>query len=468
MKQLYQPEKVNQIDSRDENRCALEIYAQKEDVQKVEKQILNQVRGQVSHPGFRKGKAPDRILMSQYGPNIKERVVQMMVPALIEQAVKEEGWQKSVIGPRVDQIHYELGEAILSFSVSFDRQPKVEIKSFEELQLKATKKVKQITDKDVDQVIAEIRNRQGNMKVKDTFLIEKGDFCVCDVKITASDSKVLLHKKSERYPVADNPSIPAFVEKLSEVNQGEELQYEAELSDQYEADFYRGQKVSVCLTVHDVLTWELPELTDEWAKDLGQYESLEQFKEFIKKDIEQREFQQSEANVQSEVVKLFVDAHECHIPEVMVNQFKEDIMASRYQEIKKYGLNKDQEIEYLKSIEGQVLEQATFLAKRSIVFEELIEVQKIQLTEKEENSYLEKAAQREKKSKESLLKELTNEGKIEQVRDQLLFEKVVAFLVDQADIQEEELIEEGADQDENEANTQTVSEGQSVKEEGIK
>lgn len=442
MKQIYQPKKVNRIERGDHNRYILEIYAKEPDVQGVEKQVLNQLRRLVSHPGFRKGKTPDRILLGQYGANVREQVVQRMLPILIEQAIKQEELEKVVIGPRVDQLHYQPGQFDLSFEVSFDNQPQVEVKALNDLSLESVKKVHQVTDKEVDAVIEDIRNRQGKMAVKEEFLLNEGDFCLCDVKVTAKDAKVIYHKQSDKVRIQENENIPLFEEKVKEAKQGVELIYKAILTDKHELEHYRGKEVTVQLLLKEALEWQLPEPSNEWAKDLGPYESLEALKKAVKEDIEKRNKQESEQAVQSDIIETFVNAHEFHIPEVIIGQFKEDIMASRYQEIKNYGLKKDQEIEYLRSIEGQVVEQATFFAKRSIVFEALIKEQKLELTEKEESLYIEKRAIYEKKSKEDVLKELTEKGQMDQVKDQLLFEKVVAFLMKHANITEEEVIDQ--------------------------
>ncbi|MBT7593491.1 MAG: trigger factor, partial [Gemmatimonadetes bacterium] len=306
----------------------LEIEVPAERMSKEMSSALRTYQKRLEVPGFRKGKVPLNLIEQRYGPAIRSGVIEDLLPKLLQEATQTAGINPAGT-PRITKLEHEPGSA-LNFTASLDIWPEVELDSYEGLDI--SRVVHEITDDEMDEQLAELRNRQATERSVERAL-EKGDVLIADLqRLDDNGEPVEGDRYEERYFHVGNAEAPSpeFEEALVGINAGEERTIDFTYRDDLPNEELAGKEEHFLVTAREVRERSLPELDDEFAKDVGeQFENLDQLKDHVREQMTQRWDFMARQQMRGELMDGLLEKHEIEFPEGLIANYLESIRRER-------------------------------------------------------------------------------------------------------------------------------------------
>ncbi|MBQ2943839.1 MAG: trigger factor [Ruminococcus sp.] len=269
--------------------------------------------GQVSIPGFRKGKAPRQMVEKLYGKDVfYPDAIEFCYPEALEAAIKEAGL-KVVAVESVEEVSTENG---FEFKAVVVVEPEVTIDGYKDIEVKA--KAVRVTEKMINEEIDKIRDRNSRMITVEDRAAADGDTAVIDFEGFLGDV-AFEGGKAENYNLAlgSGSFIPGFEEQIIGHNAGEEFTITVTFPEDYQAEELKGQDAQFNIKLHEIKTKELPELDDEFVKDVSDKETVEDYKKEVKETISKRLKEERENDIANQITDKLIELVEGEIPEVM-------------------------------------------------------------------------------------------------------------------------------------------------------
>lgn len=336
-------------------------------------------------PGFRKGKAPRKIIEANYGEGIfYEDALNRILPDLIEKAVED--LDVEPIGqPDVDVTSLEKGQPVV-FEISTETKPHPELGDYTKIEV--LNQDVNIAEEDIDKVVQEEADKNAVMIQVDDRPAQEGDEVTIDYSGeangevfeggTAEDQKLVL---------GSNSFIPGFEDQVVGHEIGEEFDINVQFPEDYGAEDLAGQEAIFHIRLKAIAVKELPEIDDEFAQDVSEYDSLEEYRNSIREDLEERDAKMNRANQENEAIQSLIEISDVNVPESMIEQQVENEVRDMAQQVQQFGLSLDQYLQYTGSSMEKIREEARPLAKTRVagdlVLASLVEEQGIEVSEEE-------------------------------------------------------------------------------------
>lgn len=408
------------------NRYELEVEISAEDFEKaINKAFKNKVK-KISVPGFRKGKAPRAFIEKYYGENIfYEDAVNDIYPKALQDAIDESGLD--VINDKIDFDIIKIGKDGFDFKAVVTVKPDVEIENYKGIEINC--KSVEVTEDDINKEIEKVRERNSRLVTVEGRSAQEGDIAVFDFKGFV-DGKAFSGGEAENYnlKLGSGQFIPGFEEQMIGHNQGEEFEVNVTFPEDYQEKSLAGKEAVFKIKLHEIKNRELPELDDEFVKDVSEYNTLAEYKDSIKKqliDLKQRE---ADIDADDQIIDKVVSLLKADIPEAMYKNKIEDLTHDFEHRLQAQGLTLDSYMKYTgldkDSLKNQFRPQAERQVKFRLAVEKIAEKEKISATAEElEEKY--KNFAKHYKVEEEKIKKIINE------KDLLLdiaCEKAIDFL----------------------------------------
>lgn len=276
---------------------------------------LRQYQKRLEIPGFRKGKVPLRIVEARFGRSIRGEVLGDLLPSLLEEATQAAGLRPAA-PPKISQLDHE-SEGGLTFTADLDIWPDVKAEHYENLA--ATRMIHEVTDEEIDAHLEEVRRRHATERVVERPLA-KGDVLVADLqRLDDSGLPIIGDKYEKRHILIDdeNDPSPEFVAALVGMGAGEERK--VRFTDQEEP---ADRPVHFAVAAHEVRERTLPELDDEFAKDLGeQFQTLDDLRQHLGEQVQGRWAYMAQQRLHGELVSQLIKKNDFELPESMVDNY---------------------------------------------------------------------------------------------------------------------------------------------------
>ena len=335
-------------------------------------------------PGFRKGKAPRAMIEKMYGADIFQYdAVNDLFPTAYEEAVQAAGIE--VVGrpePEVVSMS-EADGAVLKVKVAV--KPEVEIGEYAGLEV--TKKVKTVDESMVDAEIKRMQDRNGRLLTREG-AAENGDTVDIDFEGFVGDV-AFEGGKAEHYSLVlgSGSFIPGFEEQLVGHSAGDAFEIQVKFPEAYQAEELAGKDATFKIKLHEVKYKELPELDDDFAKDVSEYDTLEELKDSIRKNIQTNNEKQADQQVENELISKVVDGMKAEVPAAMIDSRVEELVQDFQYRISQQGLKLEQYLQYMgmtmEQFRGQFVEQAEKQVKMRLAMEAIVVKEKIEATNEE-------------------------------------------------------------------------------------
>ena len=307
------------------NTYAVEFKASAEEFEAAVNAAYNKKKNNITVPGFRKGKAPRKIIEKQYGEGVfYEDAINSIYNGGIPELIEKSGLEVvDITDVEVAEVNKETG---VTYKANLITKPVVEISDYKGLEVKKT--VKNVTDADVDAEIEKMRKRNGrSITVEDRAVVE-GDTAVIDFE-GFLDGVAFEGGKGEKYPleIGSHTFIPGFEEQIVGKNIGEEFDVNVTFPENYQAENLKGKAVVFKCKLHEIKGLELPELDDEFAKDVDDtVDTLAALKEKIMTDLRAKADQSAKNSFDSNLVDALVAKMNAEVPQVMYERRVDEII----------------------------------------------------------------------------------------------------------------------------------------------
>ncbi|WP_130860099.1 trigger factor [Gracilibacillus phocaeensis] len=407
----------------------IEVDADKFD--KALDQAFKKVVKQVQVPGFRKGKMPRGMFEKRFGvESLYQDAVDFILPGEYSAAIDETGIEP-IDQPEVDIEQIEKGKNLI-FTAKVSVKPEVTLGEYKGLEVE--EESTEVTDEDVDAEIQQQQEQQAELVVKEEGVIEDGDTAVIDFEGFV-DGEAFEGGQAENHSleIGSNSFIPGFEEQLIGKQTGEETEVEVTFPEEYHAENLAGKNATFKVKIHEIKAKELPELDDEFAKDVDEeVETLEELKEKTKKRLQEQKENQAETNKRESLVQQASDNAEVDVPDVMVQSELDRMLQEFEQRLQMQGMTLEMYTQFSgqdeDALKEQMKEDAAKRVKTNLTLEAIAEAEDVEVTDEDVEKELESMASMYNMEIDQIKQALG--GNAAALQDDLKFQKAINVLVD--------------------------------------
>ena len=377
--------KINKVEKTEKSMYELEIAVEKEVFEDACAKVYRKQVKNITVPGFRKGKAPRSIIEKMYGKGVfYEDAINELLPTVYADAVKEADIKDIIAQPEFDIVSIDDNGLVLSAKVYV--KPEVEIKDYAGIAVE--KNVEPVTDEELDREIGQVRERNSReIEVTDR-AAEMGDTAVIDYEGFA-DGVAFDGGKGENFSLklGSGQFIPGFEEKVVGHNVGEEFDIDVTFPEEYHAKELAGKPVVFKIKLNKLNKVELPELDDDFAKDVSEFDTFAEYKADLKAKIEKRHESKADAEVEDKLVEALIEKVVADIPEVMFVNETENQLRDYDNNLRMSGLDLNTYLKYtggsLDKLREEFRPRAEKQVKARLALEKIAELENLTATEED-------------------------------------------------------------------------------------
>jgi len=421
----------SKLEKLENNVATLEISVSAEKLEEgIMKSYLKNVK-KFNIAGFRKGKAPRKIIERHYGEAVfYEDAINIICPDAYDEAVKEHNLEP-VDRPDIDIIDIESGKGLI-FKAVVTVKPEVALGQYKGIE--AEKKEYNVTDEEVDKEIETIREKNARLVEVSDRPVKNGDITIIDFKGFVDD-KQFEGGTSENFSleVGSGQFIPGFEEQMVGAELGKEIDVNVQFPKEYNSEELAGKPALFKVTVKEIKEKQLVELDDEFAKDVSEFDTLDELKADIRKKKEEQYKRMEKQQYEDEVINKVVENATVDIPEVMIDAQVRIMLRDFDYQLRYQGLNLEAYLKYMNmdidNLKESYRDTAKSRVKSQLVLEKVAEAEGIAATEEDLNAEIEKTAKHYNQDLEKFKKTL-KEDEITYIKDGIVIQKAIDFLVD--------------------------------------
>jgi trigger factor len=413
------------------NQGVLTVEVEAEKVNEGLDAAFKKVVKKVTIPGFRKGKVPRSIFEKRFGVEaLYQDALDIILPEAYAKAVEETGIEP-VDRPEIDIEQLEKGKSLI-FTAKVTVKPEVKLGEYKNLEVEKLDTT--VTDEDVENELKRLQERHAELVVKEEGTVENGDTVVIDFEGFV-DGEPFEGGKAENYSleIGSGTFIPGFEEQLIGMEAGAEKEIEVTFPEEYHAENLAGKPATFKVKVHEIKMKKLPELDDEFAKDVDdEVETLEQLKAKTREKLEESKKREADEKLREDLINKAVENTEIDVPEVMIENETDRMLREFEQRLQMQGMNLDLYYQFSGQDEAalreQMKEDAEKRVRTSLTLEAIAKAENIKVTDEEANEELEKMAELYNTPVENIKKMLGNN--LDGVKEDLKIRKTIEFLVE--------------------------------------
>lgn len=424
-----------QVENLEKNMAKMTVEVPAENLEKAIKTAFNKNKNRFNIPGFRKGKAPLAMIEKMYGPEVfYEEAANLVLDESYPEAAKESNLE-IVSRPEIDIVQIEKGKTFI-YTATVAVKPEVTLGDYKGIQVE--KASAEVTDEDVENELKRVQNQNSRLLTIEDRPVQDGDQTVIDFDGYV-DGKRFEGGKSEDYPltIGSHSFIDTFEEQLIGKNIGEECEVNVTFPEEYHAKELAGKPAVFKVTVKEIKMKELPELNDEFAEEVSEFETLDEYKADIKSKLLERKQKEAATENENRVVEKVVENASMEIPEKMLETQVQNMINDYARRMQSQGMSMDQYMQYtgmtLESLKEQTKPQAEKSIRTRLVLEAVVKAEDIKVSEEAVEEELQKMADTYKMDIEKV-KEVMGERELKQMKEDLAVQEAIDFLVAEAEL----------------------------------
>ena len=422
-----------QVEKMEKNMAKLTIEVSAEELDKAMQNAYLKARGKISIPGFRKGKAPRKMLEQMYGKGIfLEDAANALIPEHYSKAL-EECDLEIVSQPEIDVTQAEPGKAFI-FTAEVAVKPEVTLGEYKGVEV--PKSETEVTDEDIDAEIKKEQEKNSRTVTVEDRGAENGDITTIDFEGFV-DGVAFEGGKGTDYPLTlgSGSFIPGFEDQLVGAKAGDHVEVNVTFPEEYQAAELAGKAAVFQCDVNKVETKELPELDDDFAQDVSEFDTLAEYREDVKKNLTEKKEKEARAAKENAAVDKAIENAEMEIPDAMLNTQVRQMMNDFASRMQSQGLTMEQYFQFTgmtaEKMQEEMKPQALKRIQTRLVLEKIAETENIEVSEDEVNEEISKMAEMYKMEADKL-KELLGDRELEQMKKDMAVQKAVTLVADEA------------------------------------
>jgi len=396
-------------------------------------------------PGFRKGHVPASMIRHRFAEDLKSDVVEALVPRYFRKEAEKLG-MIPVSQPRVTELHIHDGEP-LTFKASFEVMPEIRVESYKELRAEHPEIT--VTDEDVEQALASVREQHATFTSVEGRPLADGDFAQASFdgqpKDTAKDGAKdaakhgqggdanPVHMDEVLIEIGGQNTVPEFTENLRGVSAGEERSFEVAYAADAADNRLAGKTFVYTVKVQAIKRKDMPELNDDFAKELGEFTTLDQVRKQIRENMIAEKRHAAEHEAKEKLTAELVRRNDFEVPESLVERQIDLRLERGLRALAAQGMKmEDMKKMDLPRLRVGQREQALQDVKSSLLLDRVAELEKIEVDEEELNREIASLAKQSKQTPEAVRARLTQDGGLDRIRNRIRSEKTLNFLYHQS------------------------------------
>lgn len=422
-----------QVEKLEKNMAKLTIEVPAEEFDAAIKNAYNKNKNKFSIPGFRKGKAPLAMLEKMYGAGIfYEDAANEVIDASYPK-VAEESKEEIVSTPEIKVTQIEKGKAFI-YEATVALKPEVTLGEYKGVEVKKAEAV--VTDEDVENELTAARKKNGRLIDVEDGAIEDGDNTIIDFT-GYIDDKTFDGGAGTDYPlvIGSHSFIEGFEDQLIGKKKGEICDVNVTFPAEYHADELAGKPAKFVVTIKEVKRNELPELNDEFASEVSDFDTLDEYKADIRKKLQEKKEQDAKVENENNVIEKVVENAQMELPQPMVDTQAREMVENYARRLQSQGLNINDYMKYTGMTPEKLMEQmrpeAEKRIKTRLVLEKVVEVENVEVSDEKLDEQINEIAA-SYKLEGAKLKEMMGEREKEQIREDLKVQAAIDLLVEQA------------------------------------
>lgn len=422
-----------QVEKLEKNMAKLTIEVPAEEFDAAIKNAYNKNKNKFSIPGFRKGKAPLAMLEKMYGAGIfYEDAANEVIDASYPKAA-EESKEEIVSTPEIKVTQIEKGKAFI-YEATVALKPEVTLGEYKGVEVKKAEAV--VTDEDVENELTAARKKNGRLIDVEDGAIEDGDNTIIDFT-GYIDDKTFDGGAGTDYPlvIGSHSFIEGFEDQLIGKKKGETCDVNLTFPAEYHADELAGKPAKFVVTIKEVKRNELPELNDEFASEVSDFDTLDEYKADIRKKLQEKKEQDAKVENENNVIEKVVENAQMELPQPMVDTQAREMVENYARRLQSQGLNINDYMKYTGMTPEKLMEQmrpeAEKRIKTRLVLEKVVEVENVEVSDEKLDEQINEIAA-SYKLEGAKLKEMMGEREKEQIREDLKVQAAIDLLVEQA------------------------------------
>ena len=422
-----------QVEKLEHNMAKLTIEVPETELEAAIEKAYQKQKKSISLPGFRKGKAPRVMIEKMYGKGVfLEDAANSLIPVQYSMAAGESGLE-IVSQPTIDVTQLEPGKPFI-FTAEVAVKPEVTLGEYKGVEVE--KQNTEVLDEEIDAEIFKERESNSRMIDVEDRAVENGDTVNLDFEGFV-DGEPFEGGKGEGYPlvIGSNTFIPGFEEQLIGANIDEEKEVNVTFPEDYQAEELKGKAAVFKCKVNRIQKKELPEVDDEFAKDVSEFDTLEEYKADIRKKLAEEKEKDAQRAKEDAVINKIIETSEMDIPDAMVDAQIDQMADDFGRRMQSQGLSLEQYFQFtgltMEKLRDELKPQALKRIQTRLVLEKIAEVEDIQPTDEQVDEEIAKMAEMYKMEADKL-KEMIGEYEMAQMKKDMAVQQAVTFVADAA------------------------------------
>lgn len=418
------------LEKKENNKATFNFEISERNFEEALQKAYLQNRGKFNIPGFRKGKVPRKIIEMNYGVEIfYEEAINIILPNAYNDAVEELGLEP-VDQPEVHIEEIEKGKPII-VKIEVAVKPEVVLGDYKSIEIEKVEY--NVTDEHIEDELKSVQEMNGRIIDAGDRVVKVGDILTIDyagyVDGAQFDGGTA---EGQTLEIGSGRFIPGFEEQLVGKNKGEEVDVVVTFPEEYHAEDLKGKEATFKVTIHEIKEKELPELDDEFAKDVSEFDTIEEYKNSIREKLEEEFKNKEEVENENNLIEKVIEICEVDIPEVMIDSQLENELGEFDYRMRMQGINLEQYLQITNSTEESLKEQLRPMAEKrvrgDIILEAIGKAENIEVTEEDIDKELEKMADSYKQeNKEQFIKDMRR-GDLSFLETAITNQKVIELL----------------------------------------
>ncbi len=422
-----------QVEKLENNTAKLTIEVPAEEFDKAIQTAYQKNKNKFNVTGFRKGKVPYAMVEKMYGAGVfYEEAANELIPDAYANAAAESELE-IVARPEINVTQIEKGKPFV-FEAEVTLKPEIKLGKYKGVKVEAMDTT--VTDEDVAAELDKVKEQNARLVAADDKAVEDGDQTTIDFEGFV-DGVAFEGGKGEDYPltIGSHSFIDTFEEQLIGKKVGEEVEVNVTFPEQYQAKELAGKPAMFKVTIKEIKVKEYPELDDDFAQDVSEFDTLDEYKADIKKNLEEKKAQEAEADKESKVIEAIVNDSEMDIPEKMIEAQSQQMVEEFAQNIAMQGISFDQYMQFtgttVDQLTEQVKPQAEARVQSSLVLEAIVKAEKIEASDEEFDEEIKRMAERYQMEADKVNELLSDDDK-KNIRADICARKAAKLVVEKA------------------------------------
>jgi trigger factor len=421
---------VSPTETTNSTKREIQVEVPAEEVTRETDTLIQKYQKLARLPGFRRGHVPASIIRQRFAEDIKSEVVDALVPRYFRRETDKQGLIP-VSQPRVTDLHIHEGEP-LRFKASFDVLPEIKVEGYKEL--RADKPEIAVTDEEVERALKSLQEQHATFTSVEGSPLADGDFAQVslDGKPKEAEGKPV-HMDEILVEIAGKSTMPEFTENLRGASAGDERTFDVVYPQDFSDQRLAGKTLTYTVKVHAIKQKSLPELNEQFAKELGEFSNLVEVRQKIREGMEAERKREAERQAKDKLVAELIKRNDFDVPEGLVER-QIDLRLERglralaaqgmkAEDIKKMDLNR---------LRAGQREQAVQEVKASLLLDKVAQEESIQVSDAEIDREVEILAKQSKQMPEAIRARLTRDGALDRIRNRIRNDKTLDFLYHQS------------------------------------